>query len=526
MDLGGTFHDELLTELGGFACRPRAFVRWAFPWGEADTELSKRKGPEPWQDAVLAYMEKALLEGLSLPEQVIAEALQIAVRSGHDIGKSALVCWIILWAMSTREDTKGVVTANTEKQLRLKLWAELAKWHRLFIAKGFFKVTATSIQASDPDREKEWRIDAIPWSEDNPEAFAGLHNYGKRILVIFDEASGIVDKIWETVDGVMNEMHTELIWIATGNPTRNIGRFRDCFDKAGQGQFWETFKVDSREVSFTNKDRIQRAIDLWGIDSDYIKVRWLGEFPSSSAAQLIPSDDIRAAMLRPAQSLYGEALIMSVDVARYGDDESVIAFRRGRDARTIPMRRFRGLNNVELGNQVATLKGLHNPDAIFVDGGGVGGGVIDFLRHLGHSPIEVQFGSSASVPLGGEIAANKRAEMYLSLRTWLREGGVIENSQDLMRQLISVEYSHSKAKTMRDAIVLTPKEEMEDSPDLADALAMTFAFPVNAEGWRGANSMKAEYDPLSFDRMPGAWAPKPSPDLSLDPRFGPPRSVH
>ena len=159
-----------------------------------------------------------MLEGAATPEQVIPEAIQFAVRSGHDIGKSAFVCWIILWAISTREDTKGVVTANTEKQLRLKLWAELSKWHRLYIARQLFRVTATSICASDPDREKEWRIDAIPWSEDNPEAFAGLHNFGKRVLVIFDEASGITDKIWETIDGVMNEAQTELDLDRHGQP--------------------------------------------------------------------------------------------------------------------------------------------------------------------------------------------------------------------------------------------------------------------------------------------------------------------
>jgi len=327
---------------------------------------------------------------------------------------------------------------------------------------------------------------------------------------VFDEASGIVDKIWETIDGVMNERETELIWVATGNPTRNVGRFRECFDAYGQGQFWKTFTVDSRQVSFVNKERIEQAIKLWGEDSDYIKVRWLGEFPSSSAAQLISSDDLRAAMNREVQGFAHDTLIMGVDVARYGDDESVIVFRRGKDARTLKALRFRNLNNVELGNQVASLIAAHAPDAVFVDGGGVGAGVIDFLRHLGHSPIEVQFGSAASIPLGGEVAANKRAEMYLSLRQWLREGGCIENSQDLFKQLVGVEYSHSKAKNMREAIVLTPKEEMEDSPDWADALAITFAFPVSLKAWRGRTQIKVDYDPLAATALPQSpgWAPR------------------
>lgn len=498
---GGVTELDLIEELGSFACRPRAWVYWAFPWGEQGSELERRKGPEKWQDDLLQYIEDKLLAGLSMPHEVIAEAIQIATKSGHDIGKSALVSWLIIWGVSTREDTKGVVTANTEKQLRLKLWAELAKWHRLFIGKALFKVTATSIQASDPEREKEWRIDAIPWSEDNPEAFAGLHNYGKRVLVIFDEASGIVDKIWETIDGVMNEAETELIWVVTGNPTRNTGRFRECFDPQGQGQFWKTFTVDSREVSFTNKERIQKQIDLWGIESDFIKVRWLGDFPESGSNQLIPSDVIRNAMIRPAESFIHEPLILGVDVARYGDNESRATFRRGNDARTIPVTTWRKTSTTELGNAIALLIQLYKPDAVFIDEGGVGGGVIDFLRHLGYSVIGVNFGSTAMIPLGGEKAYNKRAEMYLSCRTWLRTG-MIENDNQLFKELVSVEYFHSKSGKTADAILLVPKEEMDESPDWADSLVLTFAYPVAlAIKGMNQNQMKSDYNPLDFNRI-------------------------
>lgn len=497
MSLGGADTNDLLEELGSFACRPRAWVYWAFPWGEAGSELERRKGPEPWQDEALQYIEDKLLAGLSNLYEVISEAIQIATKSGHDIGKSAFVCWVIIWAISTREDTKGVVTANTEKQLRLKLWAELAKWHRLFIAKSLFKVTATSIQASDPEREKEWRIDAIPWSEDNPEAFAGLHNYGKRVLVIFDEASGIVDKIWETIDGVMNEAETELIWLVTGNPTRNTGRFRECFDVQGQGQFWKTFTVDSRKVSFTNKERIAAQIELWGIDSDYIKVRWLGEFPESGQSQLIPSDSVRNAMVRAAEASHFEPLILGVDVARMGDNESVAQFRRGRDARTIPTSRWKKLSTTDLAAHIANLIMQHQPDAVFIDEGGVGGGVIDFLRLLGHEVIGVNFGSQAMTPLGGEKAYNKRAEMYLSCRTWLLNAA-IPNDQQLFKELISIEMGHAKQGKLEGAILLAPKEELDESPDWADALVLTFAYPVVKKAKAARQNAEAEYDPLSY----------------------------
>ncbi len=491
--------DALLSDLASFEHRPLDFVYWAFPWGE-EGELERRTGPEAWQKRVLSDLQDALLAGESNTSRLVTDAVQLAVKSGHNIGKSALVCWITLWAVSTREDTKGVVTANTEKQLRLKLWAELSKWHRLFLAAPLFKVTATSIQSTDPAHEKEWRIDAIPWSEDNPEAFAGLHNYGKRVLVVFDEASGILDKIWETIDGVMNEADTELVWLVTGNPTRNTGRFRECFDIHGQGQFWRTYTVDSREVSFTNKDRIDRAIALWGIDSDFIKVRWLGEFPVAGTSQLIDSETIRIAGVREAQSQHWEPLILAVDVARFGQNASVAMFRRGKDARTIPTLRWRGLSTIELGHHVAHLIAQHSPDAVFIDEGGIGSGVVDFVRHLGHSVIGVQFGSVSGIPLGGEKAANKRAEMYLSVRHWLREGGAIPPDEDLAKELTSIEYGHQR-KT--DSILLTPKEDMDESPDWADALAMTFAYPVAKRAWaRGPNKMKSDYDPFGPKALP------------------------
>ena len=104
----------------------------------------------------------------------------MAVASGHGIGKSALVAWIILWAMSTFTDARGIVTANTEGQLRTKTWPELAKWLALCTNRHWFTYTATSLHSSQPGHDKTWRVDAITWSENNTEAIAGLHNKGKR----------------------------------------------------------------------------------------------------------------------------------------------------------------------------------------------------------------------------------------------------------------------------------------------------------------------------------------------------------
>ena len=207
-------------------------------------------------------------------------------------------------------------------------------------------------------------------------------------------------------------------------------------------------------------------------------------------------------MVRPVQSFFTESLILAVDVARYGDNESVAAFRRGKDARTIPAQRWRGLSVIETGNRIAGLIQAHSPDGVFIDEGGVGGGVVDFVRSLGHACIGVNFGSSPSTRPGGALVGNKRAEMYVAFREWLREGGCIENSEDLKDQLLQIEYFFNK----KDEIMLVSKEEMESdglaSPDWADALVMTFAYPVSGRRWVGKAQHKVDYDPLGPDALP------------------------
>ena len=151
---------KLMDCLGHLTHDPVTWVYFAFDW-DNDPELKGQK-PQKWQ---LEQLER-IAKGLETPDTVIRQV----VSSGHGIGKSCLVAWIILWAISTHPDTRGVVTANTEAQLRTKTWAELAKWYRKFVAKELFTYTATAIFSIEVEHERTWRIDAIPWSIVNTEA--------------------------------------------------------------------------------------------------------------------------------------------------------------------------------------------------------------------------------------------------------------------------------------------------------------------------------------------------------------------
>lgn len=505
-----TLEDELLDALVEFSNDPLGFVYWAFPWGVG--ELADALGPEPWQIKILTQIR----EGLS-----IDEAIQIARASGHGIGKSALVAWIIIWAFSTFEDTRGVVTANTENQLKTKTWAELAKWFNLFAAKDLFEFSATRLTIRSPDTEKQskWRIDMVPWSERNPEAFAGLHNKNKRILIVFDEASAIGDMIWETTEGALTDADTQIIWVAFGNPTKNKGRFRECFPGGRFAHRWRAEAIDSRTVSFTDKKIIQRWVDDWGEDSDFVRIRVRGIFPRVDAVSFISWDSCRLAISREVPAINSHPLVMGVDVARFGDDASVIYFRRGLDGRSIPPEIYYGIDTMKLAARVAAAYDRHQATTVFVDGGGVGGGVVDRLRQLQIPVWEVDFGSSPDGTNPGDPSGtkyyNKRAEIWGAMRTWLTNGCIGEGTPGqivtLTDELTGPTYGHSSS----EEIQLEKKSDMKRrgvaSPNIADALACTFAYPVfippSADSYTGFGLPKSnempDYDPYSHERIYG-----------------------
>lgn len=497
-------NSDLLAWLASCTKDPEAFVLGAFPWGVAETTLERHSGPEPWQTGIL----RRVRDGLPT-----SSAIQEAAATGHGVGKSTLVAWLILWAHTTAPDTRGVVTANTETQLKTKTWAELGKWFNLFVAREHFTLTATALLSKDPSRERTWRIDQVPWSEKNTEAFAGMHNKGKRLLLIMDEASAIPDVIWEVAEGALTDSDTEIIWLAFGNPTRNTGRFRECFPGGKFAKWWHTTQLDSRTVSITNKDQINRWIEAYGEDSDFVRIRVRGVFPRHGEMEFISAQDVEDAMSRDVTTSITDPLALGCDVARYGANESVIALRKGRDARTIPWQFYRGLDTVSLATRINEAHHAYSPDGIFIDGGGVGGGVVDNVRNMQLFCFDVQFGGKDDVggrPTGndGEKYANKRAAMWGAMRAWLKNGA-IPDDPDLKAQLIGPLYSFNN----RNEIQLETKEDMMRrgvvSPDRADALALTFAYPLAANAYAGGDHprrpvVEHEYNPFSDDRMRAA----------------------
>ena len=457
---------ELAEAVAQYEFDPLGFVERAYDWGQG--ELSDAPGPRAWQKEI----HSSITTHLANPETRF-QPLKLAVASGHGIGKSAFIGQITNWAMSTYDDCKIVMTANTEPQLRTKTMPEVSKWFKLSITNHWFKSNATSIHSKDKKHEKTWRLDAVTWSENNTEAFAGLHNKNKIIVLIFDESSAISDKVWDVAEGALTDENTIILWLVFGNPTRNTGRFKDCFNK--NRHRWHCWQIDSRNVEGTNKTQIIKWIEDYGIDSDFVKVRVRGMFPSASLKQFITQDLVDNAYGKhiDKKSYEFAPKIISLDPAWEGDDELVIAMRQGLHFKILRTM-LKNDNDIEIANILARICDEEKPDAVFIDGG-YGTGIISAGKTLGYKWQIVWF-SGAS---GDEGCLNKRAEMWKNMRDWLKEGGVLPEDPSLSQEIIGPE----TVPRLDGKIQLESKKDMkargQRSPNRADALALTFAFPVS-----------------------------------------------
>lgn len=480
--------NTILDDISSFARDPVAFVSYAYPWGEVGGPLETSLGDYPWQLDILSLIRD------HLTGPTWSQPLLIAVAAGHGIGKSALVGQIIGWAMSTCDDCRVQVCANTGDQLQTKTIPETAKWFSRLINADWWNVGMESIRSRQEHHEKTWRCDFETWSLERTEAIAGLHNKGKRIVRIFDEASAIPDKIWEVAEGALTDENTEIIWLAFGNPTMTTGRFRECFGR--QKHRWITRQIDSRTVPGTNLAQFARWVEDFGEDSDFVRVRVRGEFPRAGSKQFIAQDTVYAARKRAVVPVGYK--VMAVDVARSGANQTVVLCRQGNSAEVLA--RWRGLSIADQAGKVALLIMEQSPRCIIIDGDGIGGALADDVRRLlpkpnqplrdwpqtaltewykSHSWFAVQEfhgGQRASDPF---MYFNRRAEVWGLMRKWL-ETGRIPDDPEFEADLTGIEYSTDNPKSV---IQLERKEQMAQrglaSPDNGDALAMSFAaFPA------------------------------------------------
>lgn len=323
---------------------------------------------------------------------------------------------------------------------------------------------------------------------DNPDALRGTYADG----VVLDEYAQIKPDVFTEIIRPM--LLSREGWAVFMGTPKGQNAFFELFNRAQKaaqkepGVWWVgVFRADESGVIAPGElERLRRETP-----ENIFRQEYLCDFTASAENVLVPIDAVSLACARaysPAELRFAPKTI-GVDPARFGDDRSVIFCRQGLKAFDPLV--FRRLDNMALADRVARQIESFRPDAVFVDAG-CGGGVIDRVRQLGFCVTEVPFGGAPSRP--GQYA-NKRAEMWGEMAAWIKSGGALPDCPELKTDLCQVCYDFDAAGRMR----LEPKEKIKErcgrSPDLADALALTFAVPVRPRS--GASEFaRSEYDVL------------------------------
>ena len=456
---------------------PEAFVMFVFPWGQPGTPLERFSGPRAWQRDVLRAIARHIRAN-NAPDAVL-QALRTAVASGRGIGKSALVSWLILWMLSTKIGSSVVVSANSENQLRKVTWGELTKWVAMSINSHWWEPSATNLAPAawltelvERDLRKGtryWGAEGKLWSEENPDGYAGVHNHD-GMMVIFDEASGIPDGIWSVAAGFFTEPIVHRYWFAFSNPRRPSGYFFECFH--AKRDFWTTRQIDSRSVEGTDPAIYQQIIDEHGEDSPQARVEVYGQFPSTGDDQFIGPGVVAEAVRRPRYKDPSAPIVLGVDPARSGADSTVIVARQGRDL--VAIKRYKGDDTMTVVGHVIEAIEEYKPALVVMDEGGLGYGILDRLNEQRYKVRGVNFGWKSKNPV---MWGNKRAELWGAMRDWLRTASIPDDRQ------LKTDLTGPKTKPDSSGkMFLESKKDMKArglaSPDAADALACTFAFPV------------------------------------------------
>jgi hypothetical protein len=470
---------------------PLAFVRLAFPWKKPNTPLEHFEGPRKWQREILTELREHIKANNG---KIDFETLRLAVSSGRGIGKSALVSWLTIWMLTTRIGSTTIVSANSEAQLRSVTWAEITKWLSMSIHSHWFEVSATRVLpakwiAELVERDlklgtRYWSVEGRLWSAENPDSYAGVHNFA-GVMLVFDEASGIDDSIWSVAAGFFTENTPNRFWLCFSNPRRNSGYFYECFNS--KRDFWRNKIVDARSVEGTDKAVYQQIIDEYGPDSSAAHVEVYGQFPNASDDQFIGNSLVDEAMERPAVADQSAPIVVGVDPARFGADATVIAIRQGRDI--IGIKRYRGDDTMEVVGRVIDVIEEYKPALVVIDEGGLGAGVVDRLKEQRYKVRGVNFGNKSTKPI---MYGNKRAEMWGAMKDWLKDASIPKD-----RYLKSDLIGPMMKPDSKGTIFLESKKDMKSrglaSPDAADAIAVTFAFPVARREQRVDNTRRVAY---------------------------------
>jgi len=444
--------------------------------------------PDPWQADVLA----------AFPTHN-----RLAMKAAKGVGKTTVLAWIILNFLATRPEAQVAATSISGDNLKDGLWKECAKWlQRSPFLSAAFEWQKQRIVSKE--RPATWWASARQWSRSadvsaQSDTLSGLHS--DFMMFVLDESSEIPQAVMTTAEAVLAS-GIECKVLQAGNPTKLTGPlYRACVTDR---KLWHVVQINGDPDDPTRSPRInvewaRQQIESYGRENPWVMVNVLGQFPPASLNALLGPEEVQAAMRRhlPEPAYQWAQKRLGVDVARYGDDRTVIFPRQGLASfRPRVMRHARGSSvSTDIATAVLNAKQVWGSEVELLDAtGGWGAGARDVLMTAGVSPIEVHF----HAPAIDSRYANRRAEMWMLMAEWVKKGSALPPIPELVSELTEPTYLFNNGKLQlegKDQI----KARLGRSPDLADALALTFAIPEQPaaimERLTGRAQTLTEFDP-------------------------------
>lgn len=414
----------------------------------------------------------------------VAKNQLTTVRSGHGVGKSTVEAWVVIWFLLTRPFPKIPCTAPTQHQLFDILWAEISKWIRNnpILQKDLIWTKEKVYIKGYPE---EWF--AVARTASKPDALQGFH--AEEVLYIIDEASGVDDKIFEPVLGALSTSGARLLMC--GNPTQLSGFFYDSHHKNRAS--YTTFHIDGRNSSRVSQDFVQTIIRMYGEDSDVFRVRVAGEFPLQEEDIFIPLSLVEHSIMTEYSIPQQPTLLhIGADIARFGDDKTVIGYKVNEKVTFYKKRRGQDTMKtaddiVLLGEELMKRYSYTEPIPIKIDDGGVGGGVVDRLWQIKRNQPErfwwmeiypVKFGQRIQHKHYYDSTTYMMAVVKKLLQPYDEQGNpkpielILPNDDDMAAQLSGRKYF----LTENSKIKIESKKEMKKrgrpSPDEADCILL------------------------------------------------------
>lgn len=394
--------------------------------------------------------------------------VKISIRSGHGIGKSTTLSWLIYWYLFCFKDSQIPCTAPTQEQMFDVLWKELSAWRERLPEgiKELFDITANYIRVIESPQT--WFARAKTARKEKPEALAGIHS--DYVMMLIDEASGVPEEVYNTGEGALTGEN--VIQILISNPTRLVGTFKES-QKETNDEYLK-LHFNSEDSPVVKKEFVERIVAKHGIDSDEYRIRVKGEFPNEEGVDdkgylpLLNENDIK---FTNDEELIGYRRL-GIDPAGEGNDKSVWCVRDKFKARIVGSEAIS--NEKTIGQKSLTIMDAHDvePEDVYIDNFGKGANVAQEIALSVNKRVQgVNVGDQAT---DTERFINKRAEAHWRAKQWLRQGGEIVKHEEFKKEAVTIRYRKELNGKMKIMSKVEMKKAGFKSPNFWDAFMMTF----------------------------------------------------